>query len=238
MSLENKFRAGLKWILDNKKKTLASLVLAGLAGITISKDNVHLGSTTLNNAGGNHYVWGLFPSVKIIGDTNTSVRTYGLVAINTLNGKITGDMSTYGLIGGNNSTGDNSSITGDMGAYGLLVGINSTGNNSSITGDMGAYGLIGGENSTGNNSSITGDMGAYGLLVGINSTGNNSSITGDMSAYGLFTGNNSAGDNSPITGDITSRGISAITPVDWGFLSNTQLNLENYIVKKEEASSK
>ena len=123
MKIKQTLEKLVKGVLKRPIRILAVAGLVGLSGLTIAKDNLHFGSMTLNNPQENHYVWGIAPKISV-------------------NGKAEGDMRAYGLGGGGNFVGDNSTLIGDMRAYGLIGGNNSVGDNSTLTGDIRAYSLI------------------------------------------------------------------------------------------------
>ena len=166
----------LKDIFESIKKVIAnnkikSLGLAGLTALVLTtgiKDNVHFGTTILNNPQENHYVWGVFPKTVIKGD------------------EVKGNFRTYGVIYGRNNVKDSSKVEGEIDAYGLLFGTNDVGNSSEVEGGMGAYSLILGENGIGNSSKVEGGMGAYSLILGVNGVGDNTNIKGDVSTRGIF----------------------------------------------------
>jgi cytoskeletal protein CcmA (bactofilin family) len=179
MTINEKLKDLAQRINEHKLRFIAALGLTGLVALTSLKDNVHFGAVRLHNPQGNHYAWGVWPTIEIEGKDNIKGNFYSiglLVGANEAgnNSKITGDMTAYGLVGGINEAGNNSKITGDMKAYSLVVGVNGAGNNSTITGDMKVYCLIGGGNKAEPNSKITGDIVTFKLSIepGAKFTGN------------------------------------------------------------------
>jgi len=223
MEIKQKLKNLVSIVSRHKLASAVVVGLAGLVAVTSLKDNVHFGAVRLHNPQGNHYAWGILPTIGIEGEKDENVK---------------GDFYSIGLIGGANNVEPNSTIIGNIGAYGLIGGANNFGLNSKITGNMGAYGLLVGVNNVEPNSTIIGNIGAYGLLVGANNFGPNSTIIGNMGAYGLIFGENNVEPNSKITGDVVSRGIIATSPKGRRVGTNVEIDLENYVVSNKNLDAK
>ncbi|MEK6757919.1 MAG: hypothetical protein AABX88_02210 [Nanoarchaeota archaeon] len=195
MKIKENIKGLAKKLAEHPIKSMIGLSLAGLMTITAVKDNVHFGSTTFHNPQENHYAWGFAPTTMIKGNAK-------------------GNFYNFGLIAGENKTGDNTEINGGLSAYGLIIGGNNVGNNSDVK-----------------------DMSAYGLLAGGNNVGNNSKVN-DISAYGLVIGHNVLGNNSEINGNITTKGILANTLGDLNLGSNDVIGLKKYIHKTKDGEGK
>lgn len=132
-------------VRQNPKKTALAAAAAGLLiSTTLIEDNVHFGSTTLNNPQGNHYVWGIAPTTSIIGSIgNANISTYGLIYANNeiVSKQIVyfGNLSSYGLLISNNVL-DNLIFSGNLTSIGAYNGLY-VDKNTSITGNINYRGL-------------------------------------------------------------------------------------------------
>lgn len=169
-----------------KAKLVAGSLAAALIATTAIKDNVHFGSTTLNNPHENHYVWGIFPTTTIRGgSSNGNFYTLGLVyGGNDVEGNLEGSVNSVGLVGASNNLKERSSSQ-NMNAYGLFGGVNTLGEGSTNSGSMGSYGLILASNLLGERS-VSHDLSAYALFIGSSDFCSGSRAEGDLEVRGIF----------------------------------------------------
>jgi hypothetical protein len=203
-------------VFTQLRRALTGISLAGLVLTTVLRDNVHFGSTVLNNPTGNQYVWGLFPSTEVYGESKGNIRTFGLTAGNTFGSNSThkGNVSAIGLIGAGNVIGEGSKFYGNLNVSGIVASYNFISKKSEINGNLRSYALMAAENKLGENSYLTGNLYARGIAIGDNTLKNGSRIQ---------------------KGNIYSSGILAETPLGMGFGSSSIVNIENYVHKTGEA---
>ena len=153
-------------IKNNWKKSLAIVLATGMIGMA-SKDNVHIGSVTLNNIQKNQYVVGLGLNNKIIGK------------------KMNGSVYSLGLLWSNNEVvGD---LKGNVYSYALAVGINEiyAGN---MQGNLCCGGVIGSNNVLNDSASINGHLSSIGVFIASNSLSKYTSIQGNSDSRALMAG--------------------------------------------------
>ena len=164
-------RSSKKWILNGLfGKMVLGTVLLGAA--LCLKDNVHFGSTIINNPKRNHYVWGISPEVTVTGN----------------NGK--GNIRNFGILRPRSILKENSQLVGNLSAYSLAGSKVTLNGNSQICGDTSAYGFIFDEVKLEQNAQI-------------------------------------------VSGSVYSCGLVLKTHRGWGFLSNTEIGISNYVHGQE-----
>jgi hypothetical protein len=165
--IKEKIKSFYEKVLRNSKRTLAVAGLAGLVLTTCIKDNVHMGSVTLNNPKGNHYAWGILPKI-------------------TINGRAEGSFYSMGLISGVNEYGSNAVHNGNSVGVGLINSINEYGLNAVHKGNSVGVGLIGSINEYGSNAVHKGNSVGVGLIGSINEYGSNAVHNGNSRVIGII----------------------------------------------------
>lgn len=131
----------LESTLKRNVKRIVGIAGLALLGTVAMKDNVHFGSTTINNPQGTHYVIGFMPTTILTGNGEGNVLTAGVLGamadVNTQ--QYNGDVSTYGFHAVNLLRGAN--FDGNVGAYGGRFGWNALEKNSAFNGSSKVTGL-------------------------------------------------------------------------------------------------
>ncbi|MDP1728782.1 MAG: hypothetical protein Q8L27_01095 [archaeon] len=189
-------------ILEKPIRNLAIATLGTLIATTALKENVHFGSTTINNPKRNQYSWGLIPNLTIEGE------------------EAKGNFYSFGLLITENKISANTRHDGNSTAIGLLAGFNTYESNSVHNGNSTAIGLVAGANFHGSNSVHNGNSTAIGLLAGGNIYETNSVHNGNSTAIGLIVGLNNYETNSVHNGNSGVKGIISEDSKGMQFLSN------------------
>jgi len=111
-----------------------------------------------------------------------------------------------------------------LGAYSFLAGYNKLKENSQVDGHVDSYGLVYGGNTLEKNSQVDGHGG--------NTLEKNSHVNGRLGAYSFLAGYNKLKENSRINGDVISKGIFVEGLSGRGFVSNSDIGLEDYTYTK------
>jgi len=205
----------IRGVKENIGKTILAASLATAIGTTIAKNNVHFaaGSLYLHNPKGTHYVWGLYPTVRVDGDGEDA------------------NIVSLGLLGSHVNVSDSSKVNN---IYSLGTGLNtiiSVGKGATVKGNITSCGidlfLIG--NGIREGSTVKGNITSCGIdLFTLNIVGEGSTVEGDISIYGLsgFLMQNSIGCSSD-SGKV-SNGVTQVK----GDVRSIGLGLLNYNVIK------
>jgi len=201
------------WFMKSPKRNTALSALAATTLAVAPLDNVHFGNVRLNDMQGNHYVFGVFPSNKIHGESKGNIRTFGLISAE-------------------NVLGEDSTLEGNMSSFGMFFAVNMGKDDSRVTGNLSSYGLFGSANKIFRNSNIVGNMSSYGLILHANDLDKGASIRGNMSGAAAVLGLGCYEDGARVEeGDFSSVGLIAGSPRGFHFLTYSEQGMKDFTVK-------